>query len=97
MTAHPLPSSLDTAAAAPLRLELLAQLAAGGPVVLDGSGVTRVGQACLQVLASARASAAGHGFAFAIADASTALREMASLAGVDAVLEPLAAAGDAGR
>lgn len=88
MTAYPLPPSLDTAAAMPLRLELLARLDAGQPLELDGSGVTRVGQACLQILVGAHIAALAQGVAFRITNASATLRDMASLARLDAMFEP---------
>ena len=89
MTAHPLAPSLDTAAATPLRAELLTRIEQRQPLLLDGSAVTRVGQACLQVLAGARAAAAAEGLPFAVADPSEPLRDMAATARLDAVLEPL--------
>lgn len=47
-----LPSALDLAAAAPLLAELRARR--GGPLVLDGSDVQRIGGLCLQVLLAAQ-------------------------------------------
>lgn len=88
MTAHALPPSLDTAAAVPLRQELLARLDARQPLDLDGSGVTRVGLACLQVLVGAHVAAMAQGVAFRITEPSAALRDMASLARLDAMFEP---------
>ncbi len=87
MAVYPLPSSLDTAAATALRVELLARLDAGQPVELDGSGVARVGQACLQVLVGARLAALAQGVDFSIAAPSAALRNMTSLAHLDALLD----------
>ena len=89
MTTHTLDTSLDTAAAAPLRQELLARLELRQPMLMDGAGVVRVGQACLQVLASARAAAAKHSVPFAVTNPSHALSEMAALAGLATVLEPI--------
>lgn len=89
MSAHPLDPSLETAAAAPLRERLLVSLQLGKPVILDGSGVERIGQACLQVLASARAAAEQAGTAFQITDPSDALADMIRLSRLDAVLEPV--------
>lgn len=89
MTAHPLAPSLDTAAAAPLRLYLLGLIERHKPLVLDGSGVTRAGQACLQVLACAREEARTDGLAFRIENPSDALAGMAALAGLATVLDRL--------
>lgn len=86
MTAFPLAATLDTAAATPLRQELLARIDSNRPVELDGAAVTRTGLACLQVLASAREAATSRGLRFAIADPSDALIEMAQLARLDATL-----------
>jgi chemotaxis protein CheX len=77
-----LAATLDTAAAGPLRQALRQAIERGAPVTLDGSGVERVGQACLQVLVAARAAAGERGVAFAIADPSPALDGMAALAGL---------------
>jgi chemotaxis protein CheX len=90
MTSLTLAAVLDTAAADPLRRALLATLEAGTPLVLDGTAVERAGLACVQVLASARATAAADGLGFRLADSSPALLEMLRLAGLDAVLAPLA-------
>jgi chemotaxis protein CheX len=86
---HLLDMSLDTAAATPLRQELLARLALGQPILLDGSNVKRVGQACLQVLVAAHAAARAEGVAFDMVASSGILDEMVTLAGLDAVLEPI--------
>lgn len=88
MTAYALESSLDTAAATPLRQELLNRIDARQPILLDGAEVMRVGLACLQVLTSARIAAEAEGLPFAINNPSAALRDMAALARLDAVLEP---------
>ncbi len=90
MTAYLLDPVLDTAAAAPLRERLLVSLQLRRPVALDGSGVERLGLACLQVLASARAVAEGSGLGFSIADPSPAFSDMVRLSRLDAVLEPVA-------
>jgi len=87
MTPYTLDTTLDTAMAMPLRLELLSRLDARQPMMLEGADVARVGLACLQVLASARAAAIADGLPFVINSPSAALREMAALARLDAVLE----------
>ncbi|MCP3735587.1 STAS domain-containing protein [Sphingomonas sp. RP10(2022)] len=90
---HPLPATLDTSAAGPLRHALLARVERGEPLHLDGADVVRAGQACLQVLASARATAADRGLAFRIDHPSDALARMMTLARLDAALDPVRAAG----
>ncbi len=89
---HPLPATLDTTAAGPLRHALLARIERGEPLHLDGSEVTRIGQACLQVLASARATAAARGLAFRLDPRSDALGRMVTLARLDAALDSAAGA-----
>ncbi|WP_267397444.1 MULTISPECIES: STAS domain-containing protein [unclassified Sphingomonas] len=89
MKAHQLAASLDTAAAEPLRAALLGRIESRQPLLLDGAEVMRVGMACLQVLASARASAIADRLSYDIGNASMPLREMATLAGFAAVLEPV--------
>lgn len=94
MSAHPasshlLPATLDTTAAGPLREALLARIGRGEPLHLDGSEVVRIGQACLQVLASARASAAAAGIGFRLYRPSEALHRMIQLARLDAALDPV--------
>jgi chemotaxis protein CheX len=86
---HLLDTSLDTAAATPLRQEMLARLALGQPILLDGSQVKRVGQACLQLLVAARTAARAEGVAFDMIASSAILNEMVTLAGLNAVLEPI--------
>lgn len=90
MTTLSLAASLDTAAAPALHRELLARIDARQPLLLDGSGVRRAGQACLQLLAAARAAAAAAGLAYAVSDPSDPLADMAALAGLGTVLSPLA-------
>jgi chemotaxis protein CheX len=95
MTAsYPLGASLDTAAAGPLRAALLDLVERRQPLLLDGAGVTRVGIACLQVLASARATAAADGLGYRLVDASEPLGTMATLAGLAALLDPVTSRGD---
>ncbi len=75
-----LPPVIDTPAAAPLRRTLLDAIAAGRALHIDGGAVERIGQAGLQVLAAAQATAAARGLAFRIAPSSPALDAMATLA-----------------
>ena len=78
----PLASILDTSAAGPLRLSLRQAVERGEPLILDGSGVERIGQACLQVLTAARGADGDRNPSFVIEHASPALTEMATLAGL---------------
>lgn len=65
-----LPEVLDLAAARPLWSELSGAL--GNPVVLDASGVERLGGVCLQVLLAARMQWQRDGIPFAIVSPSPA-------------------------
>ncbi len=82
----PLPAILDTAAATPLRQTLCEAITAGRPLVLDGAGVERIGQASLQVLVAGERAAARAAVDFRILAPSPALAEMATLAGLDSLL-----------
>ncbi len=86
MTPLPLPAVLDTAAAPALRNLLVQHLATGAPLLLEGSGVERIGQACLQVLVAAETAAQAAGVAFAIECPSPALTDMTALAGLSPLL-----------
>ncbi len=81
-----LPAVLDTPAAAPLRQTLRDAIGAGRPIQLDASGVERIGQACLQVLAAAEAAAEESGQEFHIVDASPVFADMATLAALDTLI-----------
>ena len=76
-----LPAVLNSAAAQPLADLLKERLADSEPVLLDGSAVSQLGQACLQVLLSARATAAGRELAFALNNPSETLSMMAGMSG----------------
>ncbi len=93
VSVHSLPAVLDTSAAGPLRHALLARLDKGESLRIDGAEVARIGQACLQVLASARATAAARGLDFRIDHPSDALDRMTKLARLDVALAPTDAAG----
>lgn len=93
MPVHHLASTLDTSAAGPLRHELIARVERGEPLHLDGAEVTRVGQACLQVLASARGTAAARGIGFRLDHPSDALSRMIQLARLDSALADAPATG----
>ncbi len=88
MTSYPLAPQLDGSAAVALQQALRDRLDSRQPLLLDGSTVARVGQACLQVLVAARQAAEAEGLRFAIAEPSETLCDMAGLARLDAVLEP---------
>lgn len=90
MTRHPLPTRLTTAVARPLARTLLENVGTRMPLSLDGAAVETVGQACLQVLVSARQTAIAQGLDFAIHDPSEALREGCALTGLDHLLAPAA-------
>lgn len=72
--------------AAGLRSALLASLADGGPIVVDGTRVEEVDTAILQLLASLWRSAAERAIACSWSGASDVVRRMASLIGVADVL-----------
>jgi anti-anti-sigma regulatory factor len=76
MTTIVLPPRCDRAAAEALLPEFVAALGSKA-IAVDGSAVSHAGQAILQVLASARASAAG-----AVITPSAALLDAAQLAGL---------------
>lgn len=80
----PLPQQLTIAGAEELKAALMAALAAGEPVELDGRAVQEVDVAGLQVLCAARRSATAHGLvlAFAPGARSEALDQAIALAGL---------------
>ena len=80
MTRIALPTRCDRAAAEALLPELVAALG-NGPLEIDASGTTQIGQAMLQVLVSARRTADG-----AQITPSLELREIAALVGLDDIL-----------
>jgi len=81
-----LPALLNSAAAKPLLDLLKERLADNEPLILDGSAVSQLGQACLQVLLGARAAAASRELAFTINNPSEALSTMAAMAGCSELL-----------
>ncbi|QJU58858.1 STAS domain-containing protein [Sphingomonas sp. AP4-R1] len=76
-----LPPILDTAAAGPLAIFLRARLEEEGALILDASTVSQLGQACLQVLLSARRDALARGRSFTIVDPSEPFRALATMVG----------------
>ena len=90
-TVEQLPALLDTAAAAPLAERLQAQLDHGAPLLLDGAAVGMVGQACLQVLLSARMSAAARNLGFVIQAPSDAMTNMMTIVGATDLLKTVEA------
>jgi len=87
MTSFPLPGRLDTAAAAPLRAALLERIERSVPLLFDGSRVEHAGLACLQLLASARATADARGLVFGVDAPSPELAAAVALAGLGDLLE----------
>lgn len=83
-----LAARLDTTAAPPLAAALAERAAGGQAITLDGAAVTEIGLACLQVLASARATASARGLPFVIAGRSDALAAGCALAGMRDLLAP---------
>jgi len=77
--------SLDLAAAAPLRAEILGLR--GGPLTLNASGVLRVGGLCLQVLLAARTAWKLDDKAFSVADASPEFRNCLERVGAGNLIE----------
>jgi len=82
-----LPAALNSAAAQPLADLLKERLADNEPIILDGSAVSQLGQACLQVLLSARATAAARKLAFAINNPSDTLSTMTEMSGCSELLQ----------
>ena len=80
------PAVLNAAAAQPLLDLFKERLADNEPLVLDGSAVSQLGQACLQVLLAARAAAGSREIAFMITNPSEALSTMAEMAGCSELL-----------
>ena len=80
---HPeqLPAVMNAAAAQPLLDLLKERLADNEPIILDGSAVSQLGQACLQVLLGARAAAGSRELAFSINNPSEVLSAMVDVAG----------------
>jgi chemotaxis protein CheX len=78
-----LSSRLDTAAAAPLRQSLQKLVEAAEPIAIDAGAVDQIGQACLQVLAAARAAAVARGLSWQVAFPSVAMIEAGELAALD--------------
>lgn len=90
MTDLPLSSILDTASAGLLRSRLLQMIERREAIVLHGGEVGRIGQACLQVLESARVSATAAGLNFSLVQPSEVMTSMLTLTRLDALLEPAA-------
>ncbi len=69
-----LPPALDLAAAQSLKEALIAAAMSGGPVLLDGVDVERVGTPAVQVLLAGQRSFAAEGRRFGLTRPSAALR-----------------------
>ncbi len=81
-----LPPVLDLTAAGPLAAEFLAHR--GTPMMVDGSGVERMGAQCLQVLLAARNAWAADGNAFSIESPSGPFAETVTALGAADLLTP---------
>ena len=77
---------LNIADAAELHRALMALLAQGGPVLVDGTRVEQIDTAMLQLLTSLWRTSAERGIACTWFGASGALRQTASLVGLSAIL-----------
>ena len=86
-----LPATVDRSAVQLLIDALKTAIEAGDEVVIDASGVERIGQSVLQLLLSAQKTAQTAGVAIRIADPSEVLTEAAALTGLSSHLFPLAA------
>lgn len=82
-----LPAQLNIALAADLHRTLLARLAKGGPVVIDGDRVEEIDTAMLQLLASLWRTSRERGIDCTWKGASGALRQTATLIGVAEILD----------
>lgn len=80
-----LAETLDLAAVAPLRGEILG--VRGAALAIDASRVQRIGGLCLQVLLAARAAWRSDDKAFAISDASPEFKNSLERAGAGDLLE----------
>jgi len=81
-----LDAELNIAQAADLHRTLLARLAKGGPVSVDGARVEQIDTAMLQLLASLWRTCGERGIACTWKGASAALRRTAALVGLTEVL-----------
>lgn len=86
MSAIILPATMDKASLPPLAREMAALCDKGEALLIDGSKVSRVGLAGLQLLASAAREAQDRSVDFTLADASDELVGAASLGGLGALL-----------
>ena len=86
MSAIILPATMDKASLAPLARDMAALCDKGEALVVDGSKVSRVGLAGLQLLVSAAREAQDHAVAFTLADPSDELAGAVALSGLGAML-----------
>ena len=68
-----LPASLDLAAAEALKEMLIAAVDKGGDLVIDGSGVEKVGTPCIQLIVSASRTLRESGHSMKLEEPSEAL------------------------
>lgn len=85
MSAIILPATMDKGSLPPLAREMMALCDKGEALVIDGSKVSRVGLAGLQLLASAALTARDRAVDFRIASPSDELVGAASLSGLSAM------------
>jgi anti-anti-sigma regulatory factor len=82
MSAIILPATMDKAALQPLAREMTELCDTGEALIIDGSKVSRIGLAGLQLLVSAALAAQDRSVAFKISNASDELVGAASLSGL---------------
>lgn len=83
-----LPATVDRAATQMIVEELRAAFARSEEIAVDAANVERIGQSGLQMLMSAKKTAASAGVGFGIVRASVAVSEAAALTGLSAHLLP---------
>ena len=86
MSAIILPAIMDKASLLPLARDMAAHCDKGEALLIDGSKVSRVGLAGLQLLVSGAIAAQDRAVEFKLTDASDELAGAASLSGLTAML-----------
>jgi anti-anti-sigma regulatory factor len=81
-----LPATMDKGALPALAREMAQLCDKGGPLLIDGSKVSRVGLAGLQLLVSGALAANDRSIEFKLTDASEELAGAATLSGLGAML-----------
>lgn len=85
MTAIVLPATMDRASLIPLAQDMLERCEQSKPLLVNGSKVSRVGLAGLQLLVSGALAAQDKGLSFKLAEPSDELIGAASLSGLSAL------------